>query len=302
MGGTFPDDPPRPTPLMVPETAPEWSPAELERYLHVVAMERHTAHAIRRHDLLDRLHQHCDGVGNPNPLLLLGPPGSGKSTALAMLMSEIEGGPAARRRRDSSSLAGAADGAGADTSGTSSAAAASNSAVSVAGAEPFVLAHTFGLLGHSDDLRRALLRMCAELKSRFNIYVDLPSRLEDVGTAFPRFLAHAALFGKIVVVLDGLDKAECHDVTPEDWLPAALPLAARVVVASAGCRAVNALKEKSGLLLDVLPIAPLDRSERARCRRSAGGRRRRSRPRVRDAGGFARRRGRRVASVPGAGG
>ena len=264
VGGTFPDDPPRPTPLMVPETAPEWSPAELERYLHVVAMERHTAHAIRRHDLLDRLHQHCDGVGNPNPLLLLGPPGSGKSTALAMLMSEIEGGPAARRRRDSSSLAGAADGAGADTSGTSSAAAASNSAVSVAGAEPFVLAHTFGLLGHSDDLRRALLRMCAELKSRFNIYVDLPSRLEDVGTAFPRFLAHAALFGKIVVVLDGLDKAECHDVTPEDWLPAALPLAARVVVASAGCRAVNALKEKSGLLLDVVPIAPLDRSERAR--------------------------------------
>ena len=63
VGGTFPDDPPRPTPLMVPETAPEWSPAELERYLHVVAMERHTAHAIRRHDLMDRLHQHCDGVG-----------------------------------------------------------------------------------------------------------------------------------------------------------------------------------------------------------------------------------------------
>ena len=77
VGGTFPDDPPRPAPLMVPETAPEWSPAELERYLHVVAMERHAAHAIRRHDLMDRLHQHCDGVGNPNPLLLLGPPGSG---------------------------------------------------------------------------------------------------------------------------------------------------------------------------------------------------------------------------------
>ena len=264
VGGTFPDDPPRPAPLMVPETAPEWSPAELERYLHVVAMERHAAHAIRRHDLMDRLHQHCDGVGNPNPLLLLGPPGSGKSTALATLMSEIEGGPAARRRRDSASLGGAPDGAGADMPGTSTAAAAADSAVAVAGAEPFVLAHTFGLLGHSDDLRRALLRMCAELKSRFNIYVDLPSRLEDVGTAFPRFLAHAALFGKIVVVLDGLDKAECHDVTPEDWLPAALPLAARVVVASAGCRAVNALKEKSGQLLHVLPVAPLDASERAR--------------------------------------
>ena len=264
VGGTFPDDPPRPTPLAVPETAPDWSPPELERYLHVVAMERHTTNAIRRHDLLDRLHQHCDGIGNPNPLLLLGPPGSGKSTALATLMSEIEGGPAARRRRDSASLGGAPDGAGVDTPGTSAASAAADSTVAVAGGEPFVLAHTFGLLGHSDDLRRALLRMCAELKSRFNIYVDLPSRLEDVGAAFPRFLAHAALFGKVVVVLDGLDKAECHDVTPEDWLPAALPLAARVVVASAGCRAVNALKEKSGQLLDVLPVAPLDASERAR--------------------------------------
>ena len=264
MGGTFPDDPPRPTPLMVPETEPDWSPPEMERYLHVVAMERHTAHAVRRHDLLDRLHQHCDGVGKPNPLLLLGPPGSGKSTALATLMSEIEGGPAARRRRDSASLGGAREGAGADTPGISAVDAAVDSAVAVGETKPFVLAHTFGLLGHSDDLRRALLRMCAELKTRFNIYVDLPSQLDDVGAAFPRFLAHAALFGKVVVVLDGLDKAECHDVTPEDWLPAALPLAARVIVASAGCRAVSALKETSGQLLDVLPMAPLDASERAR--------------------------------------
>ena len=61
VGGTFPDDPPRPPPLRVPETAPEWSPSELERYMHVVAMERHTSHAVRRHDLLERLHGHCDG-------------------------------------------------------------------------------------------------------------------------------------------------------------------------------------------------------------------------------------------------
>ena len=263
VGGTFPDDPPRPPPLRVPETAPEWSPSELERYMHVVAMERHTSHAVRRHDLLERLHGHCDGLGNPNPLLLLGPPGSGKSTALAQLMSEIEAGPAVRRRRSSGARSGAGDGVGADTPSTSSAMTAVDSGALAAGPEPFVLAHTFGVVGHSDDLRRVLLRMCFELKSRFNIYVDLPSRLEDVGTAFPRFLAHAALFGKIIVVLDGLDRAETHNVTPEDWLPAALPLAARVVVASAGCRAVNALREGSGQLLEVVNVTPLSSSERS---------------------------------------
>ena len=71
----------RPDPLRVPESAPEWSPAELERYLHVVAMERHTADAVRRPALVDALHEHVEGVGNPNPMLLLGPSGSGKSTA-----------------------------------------------------------------------------------------------------------------------------------------------------------------------------------------------------------------------------
>ena len=36
----------RVAPLGVPDYAPEWAPAELERYLHVVAMEKHTAHSV----------------------------------------------------------------------------------------------------------------------------------------------------------------------------------------------------------------------------------------------------------------
>ena len=277
VGGTFPDDPPRPTPLRVPETAPEWSPSELETYLHVVAMERHTAQAVRRHDLLEKLHTHCDGVGNPNPLLLLGPPGSGKSTALAQLMREIESGPAMRPRLRGGVRSGAGDRAGADTSGTSVDITAVDFGAPGANPEPFVLAHTFGVLGHADDLRRVLLRMCFELKERFNVYVDAPSRLEDAGSAFPRFLAHASLFGKIVVIIDGLDKAELHELRPEDWLPSALPLAARVVVASSGCRAVTATRDFIGKQMEVVHVLPLTETERCevidlRLKAIAGGR------------------------------
>ena len=89
--------------------------------------------------------------------------------------------------------------------------------------DPFILAHTFGLLGQSDDFRRVLLRLCSELKARFNIYVDLPSTLDEIATAFPRFLAHAALFGKIIVLLDGLDRADMRGIEQDDWLPSAIP-------------------------------------------------------------------------------
>ena len=255
----LPGDVARPDPLRVPESAPEWSPAELERYLHVVAMERHTADAVRRPALVDALHEHVEGVGNPNPMLLLGPSGSGKSTALATLVAEIQGGG---RRAAKAGASGDPDAGAPDAA----VAVASSSPASPAPAdepEPFVLAHTFGLAGQSDDFRRVLLRLCSELKTRFNIYVDLPATLDEVATAFPRFLAHAALFGKIVILLDGLDRAEARGVEADDWLPAAIPLAVRVVVASAGCRAVNALRERSGKILKILNVPPMTPAERA---------------------------------------
>jgi tetratricopeptide (TPR) repeat protein len=258
-GGQFPDDEePRPDPLPVPESAPEWSPAELERYLHVVAMEAHTKHAVRRDELMDALHAHVAGVGNPNPLLLMGPAGCGKSTALATLVSEIQAGAGARNAPAGSSSPGGSP------LPTVTALAGVDDPSNPPEPEPFVLAHTFGLLGQSDDFRRVLLRLCSELKARFNIYVDLPSTLDEIATAFPRFLAHAALFGKIIVLLDGLDRADMRGIEQDDWLPSAIPLAARVIIASSGCRAANAMRDRSGTLFKVLTVPPLTPHERGR--------------------------------------
>ena len=258
-GGQFPDDEePRPDPLPVPESAPEWSPAELERYLHVVAMEAHTKHAVRRDELMDALLAHVTGVGNPNPLLLMGPTGCGKSTALATLVSEIQAGAGVGNAPAGSSSPGGA------SLPTVTALSGGNDTYEPSEPDPFILAHTFGLLGQSDDFRRVLLRLCSELKARFNIYVDLPSTLDDIATAFPRFLAHAALFGKIIVLLDGLDRADMHGIEQDDWLPSAIPLAARVIIASSGCRAANAMRDRSGTLLKVLNVPPLTPHERGR--------------------------------------
>ena len=258
-GGAFPHhtDAPRAEPLNIPSSAPEWSPAELERYLHVVAMERHTTSSIGRRELLDRLHAHVDRVGNPNPLLMTGPAGSGKSTALATLISEIQSatgrvaGSAANGPSPTSTLADP------DVDPMAAAAAAATP-------EPFILAHTFGLSGgQSDDFRRVLLRLCVELKMRFNIYFDLPNTLGDVAGALPRFLAHAALFGKVIIILDGLERADMHGVELQDWLPTSLPLAVRVIVSCGRCRAATALRENAGkLLLDEIVIDPLSPDER----------------------------------------
>ena len=204
-----------------------------KRYLHVVAMERHSGAALGRRDTLAALHAHVAAVGNPNPMLLTGAAGTGKSTVLAMLVNELQTSGGSGR---------AAGSAGAGPSGGSE----DPAAAAAAAPEPFILAHTFGLCGQSDDFRRVLLRLCTELKLRFNIYVELPATLAAVGAALPRFLQHAALFGKVVLILDGLERAEMHGVTMEEWLPPSLPLACRVIVAATRCRAVTAMRERSG--------------------------------------------------------
>ena len=198
--------------------------------------------------MLEELHAHVDGVGNPNPLLLTGPAGSGKSTTLATLVSEIQSKAVGRVAATPSALEATPSASG--SGGPESA------------PEPFVLLHTFGLMGRSDDIRRVLLRLCAELKQRFNIYVDLPDTLREVAGALPRFLAHAALFGKVVFILDGLDRAEMHGLELHDYLPAALPLAVRVIVSSAGCKALNDAKDQLSKLAKVVQLPPLGHQER----------------------------------------
>ena len=141
--------------------------------------------------------------------LVIGPAGSGKSTTLATLVSEMQSKTGGRVGVTPSALEAIPSTSGAN--GPES------------GPDPFVLLHTFGLMGRSDDIRRVLLRLCAELKQRFNIYVDLPNTLQEVAGALPRFLAHAALFGKVVFILDGLDRADMRGFELHDYLPAALP-------------------------------------------------------------------------------
>lgn len=226
-----------------PLLKPEWSPAELERYLHVVAMERHAAGAIGRREVLDVLHAHLGAVGNPNPLVLTGPSGSGKSTVIATLLSELQ-----------ASSAGAGLGASPGPSG--------GAVENAANTEPFVLHHTFGLAGQSNDFRRVLLRMCAELKLRFNIYIDLPTHLADVATALPRFLAHAALFGRVILVMDALEKADMYGLEEADWLPLSLPLAVRVLISAGRCRALIALRERCAALLTEVDMPLLTDEER----------------------------------------
>ena len=112
-----------------------------------------------------------------------------------------------------------------------------------------VLTHTFADPSFPQDTAHFLERACCELKARFNIHEPVPEDPEELPGTFRRFLEHAALFRRVVVVVDAMEAARVPPIArpgglmvgPDghpalSWLPPSPPLAVRFVLAVGRCK------------------------------------------------------------------
>jgi WD40 repeat protein len=183
--------------------AEEWS-------LHEAFIENRTQVHVPRADVEERLTRYAEG-DDPRPLVLSGPPGSGKSSILAHWT---------KARLD---------------------AAADSSAM-------VLLARFIGASPASTNLHRLLDGLCRELTARFGLTEeaeveaggqrtvqrrpleppDDPIKLRE---KWPTFLEEAGKRGRLVLVLDSLDQLDrAADPRHLDWLPGRLPAGVRLIV------------------------------------------------------------------------
>ena len=152
-------------------------------------------------DLFNTLEDYCDDQQIHEirpPLLILGHSGGGKSSLLANWLQ--------RRQRNMSRSRTADD---------------------------YVFYHAVGCTRSSQNVRNMIRRLLYDLKHRFeltrNVSLD-PTRLSwDI----PRFLELAAKKGKIILVLDGLQRLESIEgETNLSWLPLEFPPNVRVIISA----------------------------------------------------------------------
>jgi hypothetical protein len=118
---------------------------EQERKYHESFIENHTRLFIGRTGLLQAIGAHLRS-SDCSPLIVTGPPGSGKSSVLAKLAKETAG----------------------------------------LGNELFVLRHFIGASPGSSDIQRTLWRLAEELKQRFQLDIAIPNGYEALRLAFAK--------------------------------------------------------------------------------------------------------------------
>ena len=149
--------------------------------------------AVHRAELAAALDEHVRSLGPPHALVLTGVEGCGKSTALAQLCERVD---AMERRWEERRRGGVVD---------------------PSEAPPFILKHSFADPSFSRDVSHFLERACLVLKRRFNIREPIPNDPAQLPKAFATFLEHAAVFRRVLVIVDA---AESIAIPPYATYPA----------------------------------------------------------------------------------
>ena len=149
--------------------------------------------AVHRAELAAALDEHVRSLGPPHALVLTGVEGCGKSTALAQLCERVD---AMERRWEERRRGGVVD---------------------PSEAPPFILKHSFADPSFSRDVSHFLERACLVLKRRFNIREPIPNDPAQLPEAFATFLEHAAVFRRVLVIVDA---AESIAIPPYATYPA----------------------------------------------------------------------------------
>ncbi len=124
----------------------------------------------------------------------------------------------------------------------------------------FVFQHYFGTTPESSIVLSFLSRLLGELKRRYNLDDEIPTRPDTLREALPLWLARTTSKSRIVLVLDALNAIEGSEADRRlVWLPQHFPSHVRVVASSLDGVALVALRER-GWVEHALPLP--DASER----------------------------------------
>jgi WD40 repeat protein len=201
--------------------AEEWS-------LHEAFIENRTQVHVPRAEVEEQLTRHAEG-DDPRPLVLSGPPGSGKSSILAHWT----------KARLHAALPPVADAPGSPL-------------------RLVLLARFIGASPASTSLHRLLDGLCRELTARLGLTEEVevagpggqrtvqqrplepPDDPVKLREKWPHFLEAAGKKGRLVLVLDSLDQLDrSADPRHLDWLPGRLPPGVRLIVSALEPRAPN---------------------------------------------------------------
>jgi hypothetical protein len=153
-------------------------------------------------DLFNKLDDYCDEQGmveSRPPFLIKGESGTGKSALLSNWLQR-------RERSLMRSRTGNSD--------------------------HFIFWHAVGCSRQSMNVNVVIKRLIVELKTRFELSRPLPKQQERYSWELPRFLDLAAKRGKVIIVIDGLNRLVNNDGSEDSlaWLPLVFPPNVRVIL------------------------------------------------------------------------
>jgi GTPase SAR1 family protein len=111
----------------------------------------------------------------------------------------------------------------------------------------FVFWHAVGCSRQSTNVNNLIRRLIVDLKQRFEIGRDVPTRQERLSWELPRFLDLASRKGKIIVVIDGVHRLMSDDNTEASlaWLPLELPPNVKFVMSATISKSLGMFEDPS---------------------------------------------------------
>lgn len=191
-------------------------------------------------ELYNKLDDYCDNLPinrqeSKPPLLIKGETGTGKS---ALLSNWIH-----RRERNST-----------------------RSKIHSPLGEEFMFWHAVGCSRQSMNANSLIRRLIVDLKNRFELARDIPKSQERLSWELPRFLELAAKKGRVIIVIDGLNRLVNND-NGEDgltWLPLQFPPNVRFILSVTTPPSVSGENPKTTFASEQNDKSALHKSKKSR--------------------------------------